>query len=78
LVGPKIFIDLDKIQERGISLKLVLLHEFGHCQFGLKDIEAEDRAFDDNGCVENIMMNGGKEERCEIRFWEYVEQIKGG
>lgn len=69
----KITLDVEKIKLRGFSVKLVLLHEIGHCVFGYNDFQERTDSID---CTVNIMSWGGKFNRCEKNYNRYINQIK--
>jgi hypothetical protein len=47
-----IIMDKDKIEANNISYRMVLLHELGHCMFGLDHTEPK---FFDDGCTSTLM-----------------------
>jgi hypothetical protein len=72
-IRDKITIDVEKIKLMGFSVKLVLLHEIGHCEFGYNDYKERTDSID---CTVSIMSWGGKFERCDKNYNRYINQIR--
>lgn len=72
-IRKQVHIDLRQLKEKGISIKLVLLHEIGHCNYRMPN--RVERYFNSDGCVVDVMMQGGKKKKCESHFQDYVDMM---
>jgi len=70
----RVVIDIEKIKAAGDSLRLVMLHEIGHCSFDVRG--HEETSLKEVGCPTHIMESSNKQIRCEKYIGQYISQLK--